>query len=186
MQNSNEKSLRKNCHRRSFLRDVIAKPIVCIPFLIILDTGKTFANDGERGLFADLIVVWKSKRRMTLFKNAKPLKTYRVRLGFHPIGPKEREGDGKTPEGHYHVSHKNPNSSFHKSLGLNYPNSKDKFLANRNGVNAGKDIFIHGGPKNFLKHLFFDWTEGCIAVTDQEIDEIYNLVPVQTPVYITV
>ena len=85
----------------------------------------------------------------------------------------------------YWITHKNPNSSFHKSLGISYPNKQDEKYAQQNGFSPGKDIFIHGGPKNFLKHFFFDWTEGCIAVTNSEIDEIYNLVQEKTPIFIT-
>ena len=133
----------------------------------------------------DLIVVWKSKRRLTLFYRKRPVKSYFIRLGFNPKGHKEKEGDGKTPEGNYWITHKNPNSAFHKSLGISYPNRIDKFYAEKNGFSPGKDIFIHGGPRNFLKHFFFDWTEGCIAVTDNEIEEIYNLVQENTPIYIS-
>ena len=133
----------------------------------------------------DLIVVWKSKRRMTLFYKKKPLKSYFIRLGFNPEGHKRKEGDGKTPEGNYWITHKNPNSAFHKSLGISYPNKQDKIYAKKNGFSPGKDIFIHGGPKNYFKHFFFDWTEGCIAVTDKEIEEIYYLINENTPIFIT-
>ena len=115
----------------------------------------------------------------------KPVKSYFIRLGFNPKGHKRKEGDGKTPEGSYWITHKNPNSAFHKSLGISYPNKKDMMYAEQNGFSPGKDIFIHGGPRNFLKHFFFDWTEGCIAVTDSEIEEIYNLVNENTPIFIT-
>ena len=106
-------------------------------------------------------------------------------VGKYGFSKNKREGDGKTPEGNYWITHKNPNSSFHKSLGISYPNKQDEKYAKQNGFSPGKDIFIHGGPKNFLKHFFFDWTEGCIAVTDSEIDEIYNLVQEKTPIFIT-
>ena len=102
----------------------------------------------------------------------------------NPKGHKRKEGDGKTPEGSYWITHKNPNSAFHKSLGISYPNKQDKIYAEQNGFSPGKDIFIHGGPRNFLKHFFFDWTEGCIAVTNSEIEEIYNLVNENTPIFI--
>ena len=104
---------------------------------------------------ADLIVVWKSQRRMALFHKKKHIKSYFIRLGFNPKGHKRKEGDGKTPEGSYWITHKNPNSSFHKSLGISYPNKQDKIYAEQNGFSPGKDIFIHGGPRNFLKHFFF-------------------------------
>ena len=133
----------------------------------------------------DQIVVWKSKRRLVLFKDKAPIKSYQIRLGFDPVGPKRKEGDGKTPEGNYRITHKNPNSAFHKSLGISYPNKSDLLFAKKNGTRPGNNIFIHGGPKSFFKHLLFDWTEGCIALTDSEINEIYERVPVNTPIHIT-
>ena len=142
-------------------------------------------KNGIKKRNVDQIVVWKSKRRLTLFSNNKPVKSFIIRLGFNPVGPKMKEGDGRTPEGNYWITHKNPDSAFHKSLGISYPNSNDKILAKSHGVLPGKDIFIHGGPKNFFKHLLFDWTEGCIAVTNSEIDEIYEMVSVNTPIHIT-
>ena len=133
---------------------------------------------------ANMIVVWKSKRKMSLFYNRKLIKTYRIRLGFNPIGHKKREGDGKTPEGRYFITHHNPNSAYHKSLGISYPNSKDKADARKRQESPGNNIFIHGGPKNIITHFFRDWTGGCIAVFDNEIEEIYQLVPDGTVVYI--
>ncbi len=173
-----------NINRRKLLRKIFGNLFlgffVTSPFSI-----PRYASANEiKNPQVDQIVVWKSKRRLTLFSQKKPLKIYRIRLGFDPIGPKRKEGDGRTPEGNYLITHKNPNSAFHKSLGISYPNNNDKLLAKINGVSPGKDIFIHGGPKNFLKHLLFDWTEGCIAVTDNEIDEIYDMVTINTPVYI--
>ena len=111
--------------------------------------------------------------------------SFKCVIGKNGISRNKIEGDGKTPEGNYWITHKNPNSSFHKSLGISYPNKQDEKYAKQNGFSPGKDIFIHGGPKNFLKHFFFDWTEGCIAVTNSEIDEIYNLVQEKTPIFIT-
>ena len=133
---------------------------------------------------ANMIIVWKSKRRMSLFYNRDLVKTYRIRLGFNPIGHKQKEGDGKTPEGRYFITHHNPNSAYHKSLGISYPNSKDKANALKRKESPGSNIFIHGGPKNALTHFFRDWTGGCIAVLDNEIEEIYQLVPDGTVVYI--
>lgn len=132
----------------------------------------------------DLIVIWKSKRKMSLFSKKKHIKTYNIKLGFNPIGPKQREGDGKTPEGRYFITHHNPNSAYHLSLGINYPNKKDKENAQKKGYDAGGNIFIHGGPNNFLTQFFLDWTKGCIAVYDHEIEEIYRMVPDGTTVYI--
>ncbi|MEE2773559.1 MAG: L,D-transpeptidase family protein [Pseudomonadota bacterium] len=133
---------------------------------------------------ANMIVVWKSQRKMALFRNKTILKTYTIRLGFNPIGHKKKEGDGRTPEGRYFITHHNPNSAYHLSLGINYPNKNDLQQAKKLGLNPGKDIYIHGGPKNILTHFFLDWTGGCIAVLDREIEEIYAMVPDGTVIYI--
>ncbi len=133
----------------------------------------------------NLLVVWKKKRVLALYRNNKMLKAYRVRLGFSPKGQKEKEGDGKTPEGKYYITHKNPKSKFHLSLGINFPNQYDKKIALQRGLDPGGDIFIHGlGQKNVILHYLFDWTEGCIAVTNKEIEEIYGLVEPGTIIYI--
>ena len=169
-------------------RKALTRIFAIFPAVLLFPSLSLFSKPAKANIkktTVDLIVVWKSKRRMTLFYKKKALKSYSIRLGFNPRGHKRREGDGRTPEGNYWITHKNPNSSFHKSLGISYPNKQDEKYAKENGFSPGKDIFIHGGPKNFLKHFFFDWTEGCIAVTDSEIDEIYNLVQEKTPIFIT-
>ena len=133
----------------------------------------------------NLLVVWKKKRVLALYRNSKIIKAYRIRLGSSPKGQKEQEGDGRTPEGRYHITHKNPKSNFYLSLGINFPNQSDKKRALKRGLNPGSDIFIHGlGKKNVFLHYLFDWTEGCIAVTNKEIEEIYNLVEPGTVLYI--
>ena len=133
----------------------------------------------------NLLVVWKKKRVLALYRDSKIIKAYRIRLGFSPEGQKEEEGDGKTPEGRYYITHKNPKSNFYLSLGINFPNQLDKKRALKRGLNPGSDIFIHGlGKKNVFLHYLFDWTEGCIAVTNKEIEEIYTLVEPGTVLYI--
>ena len=169
-------------------RKALVKIFTTFSTVILFPSLSIFSKQAKANIKktrVDLIVVWKSKRRMTLFYKKKALKSYSIRLGFNPRGHKRREGDGKTPEGNYWITHKNANSSFHKSLGISYPNKQDKIYAKKNGFSPGKDIFIHGGPKNFFKHFFFDWTEGCIAVTDKEIEEIYYLINENTPIFIT-
>lgn len=135
-------------------------------------------------LKANMVIIWKSKRKMSLFQNKINLKTYKIKLGFNPIGHKQKEGDGRTPEGRYFITHHNPNSAYHKSLGISYPNKKDMENARKRNFSPGKDIFIHGGPKNIFTQFFRDWTGGCVAVFDTEIEEIYKLVPDGTVVYI--
>jgi murein L,D-transpeptidase YafK len=136
----------------------------------------------------DRVEVFKSKRELVLLKNGKVVKTYRVSLGFHPVGRKVRQGDSKTPEGAYVLDRRNARSKFHRSLHISYPNADDVKRARELGAPTGGDIFLHGLPDGagFIgaAHLQMDWTDGCIAVTDQEIDEIWELVPDGTPIVI--
>jgi len=130
---------------------------------------------------ADKILIEKSKRKMTLLTNGKIRKTYRISLGGNPNGPKERQGDNKTPEGIYIIDARNMDSNYHLSLHISYPNEKDKRRAKELGVSPGGDIMIHGIKNGYSwigdLHKGFDWTNGCIAVTDKEIEEIDRLVP---------
>lgn len=119
---------------------------------------------------------------MFLMNNQRPLETYDFELGFAPRGHKEVEGDGKTPEGAYYIDRKNPNSRFHLSIGISYPNAADRAKASAMGKPPGGDIFIHGTPDRYLNDP--DWTWGCIAVKNREMDDIYAMVNVGTPIYI--
>ena len=133
----------------------------------------------------NLVVIWKKKRVLALYNRDQLIKAYRIRLGFNPMGQKQKEGDGRTPEGKYFITHRNPNSKFYLSLGISYPNKFDKIRASGKGNNPGSDIYIHGlGKKNILLHYLFDWTDGCVAVTNKEIKEIYKKVDLGTVVYI--
>ena len=129
---------------------------------------------------ADKILVFKSKRELHLLKGEKILKTYKVALGGDPLGHKQVEGDKKTPEGKYKIIGHNPKSKFYKSLRVSYPNDKDRENAAKQGMSAGSDIMVHGLGTGFSHlgklHLLSDWTLGCIAVTNDEIDEIYAAV----------
>ena len=140
------------------------------------------------GTKVDHIVILKSKREMKLFCNGGVVKTYRIALGAAPVGPKERQGDHKTPEGTYFISGRNANSQYHRSLRVSYPSAEDRARAAKRGVSPGGDIMIHGLPNGYgwvgRGHLSKDWTEGCIAVTDPEIEEIWSLVADGTPVEI--
>lgn len=136
----------------------------------------------------DKIVVYKSKRQLLAYSNGKLIKTYKISLGKVPIGDKEFEGDKKTPEGFYTINDKNPNSGYHKNLGISYPNQEDIENAKRLGKPAGGDVKIHG-LRNKMGiigkfHRWFDWTLGCIAITDSEIDELYSAVKIGTPIEI--
>ena len=136
----------------------------------------------------DSLVVEKSKRHLTIYSDGLVVKTYEVSLGRNPIGAKRFEGDKKTPEGFYVISRKNAKSSFHANLEISYPNSNDIDFANKAGKSAGGYIQIHGLKTGFgwlgRLHLLIDWTAGCIALTNPEIEELYNFVPVGTVIEI--
>jgi len=137
---------------------------------------------------ADQVIVEKGHRTLTLLSHGKALHTYKVALGGTPIGAKEQQGDHKTPEGHYILDRRNPKSRFYKSIHVSYPNEHDKQTAARRGVSPGGDIMIHGLPNGFgwlgATHRAQDWTDGCIAVTNAEMDEIWQFVPDGTPIEI--
>lgn len=128
----------------------------------------------------DALLVYKSKRKMLAYHQGQYVKTYTISLGQNPIGTKEFEGDKKTPEGIYYINAKNPNSSYHKNLGISYPNPQDIQNADRMGKAVGGDVKIHGlrNGKAYIGKFqrWTDWTWGCIAVTNEEIDELYKAV----------
>jgi murein L,D-transpeptidase YafK len=136
-----------------------------------------------RGPEVTRLVINKGERQMFLYHNRRVLKRYDVDLGFAPAGHKEFEGDGKTPEGEYHIDRRNPNSAFHLSLGISYPNEQDIAFARAHGKSPGGDIFIHGEP-SLLGFLKPDWTAGCIAVTNREMEDVYAMVRTGTPITI--
>lgn len=139
---------------------------------------------------ADEIVVNKSERVLYLKQNGQTIRQYKIALGNEPIGHKQKQGDGKTPEGRYFISGRNPHSAYHLSLRISYPNAEDKKQAAQKGVSPGGDIMIHGYPNRVPNRLFDfihenkDWTAGCIAVKDAEIEEIWKLVSNGTPIEI--
>jgi murein L,D-transpeptidase YafK len=137
--------------------------------------GESASRAGDR------IIVLKASHEMTLFKNGHPLKTYRVALGRGGIGPKLRAGDDKVPEGVYRIVGRNGHSAFHLALRVGYPTPGQVSQARSRGVDAGGDIMIHGIRNGWgwigSAHRQLDWTRGCIAVTNREIEEIWRLVP---------
>lgn len=140
---------------------------------------------------ADRVVVHKAARRLRLMRGGEILAEYHVALGFEPDGHKRRQGDGRTPEGTYRITWRNPNSAFHLSLFINYPSAADRAAAVALGVDPGGDIFVHGGNREpswlgWIVRLFRgnDWTAGCIAVTNREMEEIWALVPNGAPIEI--
>lgn len=136
----------------------------------------------------DHILVLKKEHKLLLLSGDQIVKTYSVALGSGGLAPKRRQGDDKTPEGLYRIDYRNPASRFHLALHISYPNETDKEQAQMRGVSPGGDIMIHGLGSEFRslgpRHYLYDWTAGCIAVTDSEIEEIWRLVPDRTPVEI--
>ncbi len=140
------------------------------------------------GTTIDRIVVEKAARKLSIFRDGRRLKTYRVALGRSPIGPKEKEGDMKTPEGTYKIDSRNAQSSFHLALHISYPSNDDNARAAERGVSAGFDIMIHGIRNGHgwigAFHRWEDWTAGCIALTDEEIEELWRVTPDGTTIEI--
>lgn len=136
----------------------------------------------------DYIIVKKSDRQLLAYSKFKLVKTYQISLGDSPVGHKEYEGDEKTPEGIYIINAKNPHSGYHKNLGISYPNSKDVAYAKLLGRPAGGDIKIHGIRNKFgfigKFQRFSDWTNGCMALTNSEVDELYTTVKIGTKIEI--
>ncbi len=156
--------------------------------LIALTIILSFTCFAEAGS-VDSVFVDKSEKKMYLLSKGKKVKEYHVVFGANPIGHKQQEGDERTPEGKYILDYKKEDSAFHKSIHISYPNQEDKNIAKEKGVNPGGLIMIHG-QKNGLGWLswftqWFNWTDGCIAVTNREMDEIWKLVQVGTPIEIT-
>ncbi len=153
--------------------------------LLVMAFGLTACGSkfkGYSGPRVTLVEVDKSDRKMYLLHKDKVLKTYDIALGFAPTGHKQFEGDGKTPEGSYFISHRNPDSTYHLSLGISYPNHNDLAFAAAAGKRPGGDIFIHGAPNGRPDRR--DWTAGCIAVTDRQMERIYAMVKPGTPINI--
>ncbi len=156
--------------------------------ICLLALGLAQIGWARGGQSADKIVIEKSRRRLTLWQGNQVLKTYRIALGRSPKGKKTRANDNRTPEGFYRVDGRNPHSRYHLALHLSYPNAIDRAEAEQRRQKPGGDIMIHGirnglgwlGPL----HRTVNWTRGCVAVTDAEIEQIWKLVPDGTPVEI--
>ena len=175
--------------------------LLSLAMLVLLGVGLTgyktlaAANHFDKGHQTDLVnikidkvYVDKSERVLKLLSGDRVIKTYHIALGDSPVGHKRQEGDERTPTGSYILDYKNENSSYYRSIHVSYPNAADKAQAKKRGVSAGGDIMIHG-QKNGLGHLAAitqqrDWTDGCIAVTNDEMDEIMALVAIDTPIEI--
>jgi len=155
---------------------------------ILLLSGAGLAQTPDGPLHADRVVVLKKERTLQLMSQGKVIKTYKVALGGDPVGAKTRQGDHKTPEGVYVLDSRNAHSQYYKSIHISYPSARDRAAARAKGVSPGGDVFVHGLPNGYAwvgaGHRAKDWTDGCIAVTDQEIDEIWLAVADGTPIEI--
>lgn len=160
--------------------------LVCLVLAVVAGAAYLNVTPLPRDSVADRVLLEKSARRLTLLRNGKTLKTYRVALGGAPSGPKEYEGDQRTPEGIYSIDFHKPDSDYHLALHISYPEQRDIDRAAMERQSAGSDIMIHGLPngRGWIGrfHRRSDWTAGCIAVADFEIEEIYRAVPDGTPI----
>lgn len=138
------------------------------------------------GVVVDKIVVLKSKRRLLAYSHGSLVKSFTISLGKNPVGAKQWEGDGKTPEGVYTINAKNPYSGYHKNLGVSYPDKQDKVRAAALGKPPGGDIKIHAlrNDQGYIHkfHRWHDWTNGCMALTNEEVDDLYAHTPVGTTI----
>ena len=168
------------------------KKRIALVLLLVFGAAMAWANWPTSSLpedtKVDRVLMEKARRTLTLFRGQQALKRYRVSLGGQPVGAKEREGDNKTPEGTYRIVEHKRDSSYHRALRISYPEARDLRRASAAQVDPGCDIMIHG-MKNGLGlvgrwHRLFDWTAGCIALTNSEMDQMFTLVTDGTPVEI--
>jgi murein L,D-transpeptidase YafK len=156
--------------------------------LVLLCSIGAAQAPAKPALHADRVLVIKKERTLQLLSQGKVIKAYKIALGGDPIGPKKRQGDHKTPEGLYVLDSRNAHSRFYKAIHISYPNAQDRAAARKAGASPGGDVFLHGLPNGFgwvgQSHRLKDWTDGCVAVTDEEIDEIWAAVPDGTPIEI--
>ena len=165
---------------------------IVLTIFVVIGLAATFflghykKNRLPGGITIDRIILEKSKRELSIFRSGKKLKTYRVALGRNPIGAKQEEGDKKTPEGIYTIDGRKDDNDYHLALHISYPSPDDVARAAERGVAAGSDIEIHGLPNGQgaigVGHRLLDWTAGCIAVTDEEIEELWRVTPVGTAI----
>lgn len=158
-------------------------------FAIVCLLGTTLLGQAATpALHADRVLVLKKERTLHLLSHGNVIKSYKVALGGDPLGPKARQGDHKTPEGTYILDSRNARSQFYRSIHISYPNAQERAAARRAGVSPGGDVFVHGLPNGYrwigAAHRTKDWTDGCIAVTDEEMDEIWSAVADGTPIEI--
>jgi murein L,D-transpeptidase YafK len=168
-------------------REFESRGRVCKEYFSLKD-GLSLSKKCEKIIKADFVIIKKSKRELYLLKNGKIFKKYHIALGGNPEGKKTRQGDQKTPEGRYTLDYKKRDSAFFRAIHISYPNRADRLRAERAGVNAGGYIMIHGQKNGFgwLSPLTqrFDWTQGCIAVSNEEMREIWRSIDTPTAIEI--
>ena len=173
---------------------MVPRAALCLSVLLIA-SAPAFATeqasaDGQQivSAKADQVLVLKGERRLLLLRAGEVLRSYRVALGWDPTGPKQSQGDGRTPEGRYELDWRNPESKFYRAIHISYPAPSDLARARDQGLSPGGNIMIHGLPNDLeiigSDHAKWDWTEGCIAVTNAEMDEIWSYVDDGTPIEI--
>ncbi|MEX2489144.1 MAG: L,D-transpeptidase family protein [Pseudomonadales bacterium] len=165
--------------------------ITWLPCAVVALLAGTFIIPGckaDSALYADLVLVKKAERKMYLLADDKVVREYDIALGDNPQGHKQKEGDERTPEGIYTLDKKKADSAYYKAIRISYPAEQDRIAAQRAGVSPGGQIMIHGQKNGFGwladKTQRYDWTDGCIAITDPEMDEVWSLVDVGTPIVI--
>lgn len=170
------------------MRLIAAGLVLAIAVGMVLAVANLPGHRLPNGATSDRVVVHKAERTMQLMRGHDVLAEYRIALGREPLGPKRRQGDGRTPEGRFTLDFRNPNSRYHLSLHVSYSDAADRARALEEGVDPGGDIMIHGLPNGLgwigRLHRLVDWTEGCVAVTDAEIEQIWRAVPDGTPIEI--
>ena len=168
----------------------LLKWLVCAwaPFVVLIFSSTLLGQSAVDSVKIDSVLILKKDHLLELISGGKVIRTYHVALGRGGLAPKQKEGDARTPEGHYVIDARNASSHYHKALHISYPNAEDHNRAAKMGVSPGGAIMIHGLPNGMgfigSAHRLYDWTLGCIAVTDDEINEIWQMVPVGTPVEI--
>jgi len=167
-----------------FLRSAIAV-LAVFPLALAASEAQARTSSTEK---VDRVLVFKHQHILRLLHGGHVLKEYKVALGGSPVGPKTQQGDHKTPEGIYVLDSRNARSQFYKSLHISYPTAEQRAAARKRGVSPGGDVFVHGLPSHYravgAAHRLYDWTDGCVAVTDQEMDEIWLAVADGTPIEI--
>lgn len=156
--------------------------------LVLLTVSGLFSNCAWASPKIDLVVVTKSESSMKVLRQGKVLKTYRIAMGDSPVGHKLTEGDQRTPEGRYILDYKKSDSAYYRAIHISYPNDEDRLRANALGISPGGQIMIHGeNPNSSLspeEAQMYNWTDGCIAVTNAEMDELWQMIDAGTPIEI--